>query len=595
MLAVAFTALTLAIWLAQGIGLVHWLGIKGGTVVRGVLAIWLGLVLQSALVLNAYYLVPGLTIDQLAWPVTIVAMIPSLVLFLRGSRPRFEIERGGIWVVALSTVATLLVLRPLLAHDSLGFYFSNNGEFANYAAITDAVQFHDATENLGAFAAVSREAVTGTLAAMLSSLTGKSALWIIQPYAAALAALSFASLGILFRGIAVRIVPVSRFGAIALWCVYAWAIASASAQTFFTLSFVSQYIEVALFFGGIAFLFHAKDLDEKCRFAVLGLLIGVMACVYPEMIVPASGLLAVYELGATKPSRATYRKALVHLAGAFAVGMLVMNKLGATLILGRSGLGGGGWDIYGPHRPVLAFVARLTGFSNTFAIPHERAAMWPLLATILFVAGLAYTVMRVRKERDDRVRGLLAVGATFYVGVAGVFWLVVHKQMPTNYVALKYLLGFGWLAYLLVALVIADANAWRPRLGVIATTIAIVAIVGLWKPAVEFTKQLHRAEKTALFLEHDPCAEQIRGRVYVSAGWFNMAIIGRFLAYDRDLLSIEGRWPDGATQAWFPGQPIILLGQGRSLADDAQVLSPYMVRCSGRNFTVLEPRVGGVR
>jgi hypothetical protein len=587
MLAAGITLLTLIVWFAQGIGLARWLRVGGGTLGRCVVAIWLGLVVQAAVVINAYYLIPGLTIGDIAWPATLALSALSLVLYRRSAAQKRELDRATLLVLGLTAFATVLVLRPLLAHRSLGFYFSNNGEFANYAAIADAVQFHAANENVGAFGTVSREGVTGTLAAVMASLTGKSTLWIIEPYAAALATLAFASLGVLFRSVALR--AGSRLGAVAIWCVYAWAITSASAQTFFTLSFVSQYLEVALFFGGVAFLFHARDVDERPRRAVLGVLLGVMACVYPEMIVPASGMLVVYELGATRPSIAGYRRTLVHLAIAVAIGALVMNRLGATLIFGRSGLTGGGWDIYGPHRPILAFVARLAGFSNTFAIPHERAAIWPSLALILFVAGLAYAIVRLRTERDDHVRGLLALGVTFYVGVAGVFWLVIHKHMPTNYVALKYLLGFGWLAYLLVALALTHASAWRPRLAVVTSAITLVMLVGLSKPALEFTKQLHRSEKNALWLEHDPCADGLSGRVYVSAGWFNMAIVGRFLAYDRDLVSIEGRWPDGAVQQWFPGQTIVLLGEGRKLSDDRQVLLPYRVRCTGHSFTVLEP------
>src|SRR6185295_16601950 len=148
----------------------------------------------------------------------------------------------------------LLVLRPLIEHADLGFYFSNNGEFSNYAAIADAVQFHDAaTEVGGPLGLFSREAIVGVLGAQICALTGKAALWIIQPLAAAFAAVAFASLGLVFRH-AARSYQLGSAASGVLALIYAWAVLSAATQCFWTLSFVSQYLAIALFVGGIAFL-----------------------------------------------------------------------------------------------------------------------------------------------------------------------------------------------------------------------------------------------------------------------------------------------------------------------------------------------------
>jgi hypothetical protein len=592
-----WTLFALAIWAAQGIGVVGWIfgdRPSPSALMRWILAIWAGLVVEVIAVVCLYFVVPGLTIDQLAWPLTLALVAISVALHARTPRTEVtESDRGGWIAIALSLVATLLVLRPLLGAGELGFYSSDNGEFANYAVMADITRYHDASTQTGGLAIASREGVSGALAAMVCVLTGKSALWVIQPVAAAFAALAFASFGLCFRVIA-RALPGP--GQAVLWGLFACAILSASSQCFFTLSFVSQYLNLALFFGGIVFLTCATGLPTWRRLAVLAVLFAALVAAYPEMFVPNAALLCAYEIGAAtslgKPLASTLRTAgrsLACVVAAIAGGLLLINRLALVLLLGRAALSGGGWDIYGPHRPILPFVARLVGFTSTFAPPHTRAQFWSAIVATIVVIALVHALVRFRREPEPALRGLYHLGIAFFVGIVGVFWVIGHRHMTSNYVALKFLLGYGWLAFLLVGLVC--ARAIEARRWVIAPAAIVVAtiLVGLASPALEYTKKLHRAEKDSLYLDGDACAAALRGRVYVSATRpGNDAIVGRFIAYDHDLLSIEGRWPDGTRQAWFPGQPVMLLGDSR-IADDPQIQLPYKPQCSGRGFSLVVP------
>ena len=589
--AVGTTLLALAIWLVQGIGAIEWLAPSPSRLVRWVLAMWLGLVIEVVIVANAYFLVPGLTIDQLAWPVSAMLAVISIALHLR-ARPSSERSHEGCPPIAIAAIATLLVLRPLVAHGTLGFYFSNNGEFANYAAMADIVRYHEATTATHGLVIVSREGVIGAVVAMLCALTNKSALWIVQPVSAAFAALAFATLALLFQRVAR---DASRPARALIWALYACVVASGSSQLFFTLSFMSQYANIALFLGGIAFLAHARESPVWRRLLGLGLVFAALVAVYPEMLVPNVILLGAYEVIAATPSirrdRAVLRetaRAVGAVAVALVVAALLVNRLGVTLVADRAAVGSGGWNIYGAHRPVLPFLGRLVGFANMFAPPRDRSAVWPGLVAIVFVAALVHAVVRIRREPDPVLRGFYHLGWLFFLGVAAMFWVISQHHLQTNYIVLKLLLGYGWLAYLIVALALVRAIQWRPRLIVPASLVVAAMVVGLAQPALEMTKELHRAEKAALFLDDDRCTSALRGRIYFAAPPGPYAIAGRFIAFDHDVLSAEGRWPDGAMQTWLPGDSIMLLGD-RRLADEPTILLPYRVSCVGRGFSVLVP------
>lgn len=594
MAAAAVTVLILLLWLVQGLGVVQWLApdVRRDSVAGWIAAIWIGLLADVLVLANLYFLIPGCTIGAVAWPATLVIAAGSVALYAASPRPRLAVDLHAGAILVLTAFATLLVLRPLAEQSELGFYFSNNGEFANYAAIADAVQFHGAATPVGGpLGLISREAVIGVLGAQVSVLTGEAALWIIQPLAAALAALAFASLGVLLRH-AARRYQLGRAASGALVLIHGWAILSAATQCFWTLSFVSQYLSVALLSGGIAVLAEARELTGWRRMVVLGGLLGALVFAYPEMTVPNAMLLAGFELAAAEPTARARGRAALAMAGALAIALVVTHRIGYGALAARGGVNvATGWPIYGPHRPVLGFVASVTGLTNTFAGPATRHALWPIAVAAVLGAGLVHSFAAAVTERIASLRGLYALAAMFVIGLAGLFWIVVHRGLANNYIALKFILGYGWLAYLAAGLVAARLIARRPRALPAVAVILLVIWVGLAGPAVRFTRQLHRATREALFLESEGRAarEALGGaRAFVAAGWANYAIIGRFLAHDRDLVAVDGRWPDGTGLTPARGQPMVVLGT-RDYPIDPELIAQYRVRWRGTHFVVMEP------
>ena len=555
--ALAITLLVVALWSVQGIGFVRRLmpSLREQPLVEWVLATWFGALTSLIALLELYYIVPAATIGQLAWPVTIMLAGSSIVMWVRSSHSRRRLDAASWGVVAISLVATLLVLRPLLGHPHLGFYFSNNGEFANYAAIGDAARFHDSATAVGGFGLHSREAIGAIPAAVVSQLTGRSLLWVIQPVAAAMAMLAFATLGILTRRVALAFD--ARWPTlIALGLIFAWAVMSASAQCFWTLSFVSQYLCVALWFGALAALVELPVAAERARILLLGLTIGALACIYPEMAVPSTALLVASEL-----AMAPRRRTVARLAVTAVIAIIVANRLGLELVLGRTGMTAGGWNIYGDSRPVLGFFSAITGFTNPFSGPTSTHLVTVGPAAIVFVAALAFAAATIRKAPPS-IRALSLLVILFALGVAGIFWIVARRGDGNNYVALKLLLGLGWLGYLGLAIMVASIARAKPVLGYVALAIMLVFWVDLSRGAYRFTKQLHQVRRTALYDEHDAASirQTLDARpVYVAAGWFNTFIIGQFIAYDHDLVAADGRLSEREHQTFTPGSWILVL------------------------------------
>lgn len=530
--ALAVTLAVVALWWLQGIGFVRRFlpGLREQPLVELVIAIWFGALASLVLATELYYIIPGATVHQLAWPITLVLAAVSIVWFARSPRGPRRLDATSIGVLAMAVVGVLLVLRPLLGSSQLGFYFSNNGEFANYAVLGDTIEFHGAGTHVSGFGLRSREAVGSMHAAIAGSLTNVSVFWLIQPVAAAYALLAFGTLGVAFRKVAITY-RARGITLVALALLLAWAEWSSTAQCFWTLSFVSQYACVALWFG--AFVLVLELPLDRARMVLLGLTLGSLACVYPEMILPSTGLIGVCEL-ARSPTSGTVKSLAI--AACIAAG--VANRLGFELVLGHTGLVPGGWNIFGNHDRPLEFFASIAGLAHPFTSTKAH----PVVATtaaLLFAAGLSWSVLNVRR---GKLRIVHVVTCGFALGVIGIIGVVARRGDHNNYIALKLLLGFGWLGYLAVGTVVSAF----PRASGIAIAVLVVCWIDVGRSAYRFTKLQHQATRTALYEQSD--ADAIRGmldeRPYIAAGWFNMYDVGAFMVYDHDLFAELGGWPD---------------------------------------------------
>jgi len=586
--ALLLTFAILAMWFVHGFGVAHRFvpAARGQPLLLIVLATWFGLIANLLVLIALYFLVPHWTIGDLAWPVTLGLAAISLGLTLGRPRPQFTFNAHDLAIVVFVAFAVVLVLRPLVDQSHLGFYESNNGEFLNYAAIADSTQFHEASFPHPGFSLRSREGVAGIACATICAIANKAAIWVILPFSAALAAIAFASIGLVFRHIVVQR-RAGQLGSVIAGLVYLFMIWSVSTTYFWSLSFVSQYLGIAIWLPLLVFLIHVSQ-QERTTTAILGVALGAMICVYPEMAAPNVALIGAYQVASAKPGARLRTIALFVVA--VAVAFVISHPFHAEILRKASKVGTTGWSMYGPNRPVLGFIAHATGFTNMWFRPYQPthySALPVAIAAVGFGGSLVYSAIRAWREAEPTLRGLFCLGSLFYVGVFLAFAIVVKRGDDNNYVVTKVLTGFGCLGYFLLALTLIDLVRWRRKLAFVPVVFMLALCPELARNALAFAKLQHRAP---LYVESDGEAvrKQLRGRrPMIVASMYSGEIVGRFMVYERNVVSVDGQWP-GQRGQYTLGAPVIVVGDGK-LSSVKEITGNYWPVWWIGNVVLFEP------
>lgn len=563
----AMTLAMVAIWIVQGFGFVQLIAPKAGErpLLHIVLAAWCGLIANLLVSVTLYFALPGLTIGHLAWPVTGVLAAASVGLTVTRPRPHFALDRQTAVIAVCVLVAIVLVLRPLVDQSHLGFFESFNGEFTNYAAMADAAQFHDSsfsTVTSGGFAMASREGIAGVACATMATLSHQPSLWLIEPFSAALAAVAFASLGALFQVLLARR-QASRLESAIAGLVYVSLIWSTATTFFWTASFVSQFMSLAIWLPTVLVLAERSE-DDRTTTLVLGVVFGTLLVIYWEMFLPNIALLGAFQLARARPG--SRLKTLASFGSALVLALVVANRFSFMFLRKATTVSTAGWDMFGPHKTVLRFTANLLGFTTAYHEPARYSRVAVVLVLVGFACAALYSAIRAWREPDPVLRGLFHFGWLFFAGLAMAFALVIKRGPGTNYVAAKVWVGYGSLAYVALALAAIDLARWlarrRAKLAVIPLVLVTLAAAVVTRGAYRYAKIQHRVP---LYLDTDGEAlrDRLHGRRPVIAGeQYSTDIIGRFFLDDRDLFAIEPTWP-GTPGTFVPGAPVVVVGDGR--------------------------------
>ncbi len=231
--------------------------------------------------------------------------------------------------------------------------------------------------------------------------------------------------------------------------------------------------------------------------------------------------------------------------------------------------------------------------TNAFSGPHLPLLLTTGVAWLAFIAAVALAVVQAGKEKDPCLRGLLHLGWIFFIGVAGLCVIVVHRGDENNYIVSKFILGFGWIVYLNVGILVLALVRWRPRLMPAIAVLVLFVGVGVARTSAWFLDFLLQDSKSALFLQGDAAAcRRLLGpdaKVYVGATRVNLAIVGEFIAHDHDLLAVDGDWPNGAHQAFLPTDLLLQSGVDYKRENDPKVHGDYQIEWAGHCVALAKP------
>ena len=577
------------IFYLEGIGLASWILKKYAISSKNIevsLSISFGLAFNTFLFSNVYYLLPFFSISQLAIALNAVLMMISIGLLIKTGRMPSRPSRIEISTLTLSLFATGLILRPLLHLGGLGFYFSNNGEFQHYAVLADALKFNTANFEIGGpFGLHSRESYTSLFIAQLSSITGVPTLWLTQPVAGTFALVFFTSFAALVHVLVPRVI--GRTKRLFVYMLLTSFMLNATSQLFFSLSFVSQYLAMALFVGVFLLLSIGVPLHSK-RGIIANILIGVLCgnvlLVYPEMYPINLFLILLYVvlLYLNKKS-STISDLLKTLLLIILIGF-GSNIEGARSFFSRSLPSSGGWNIFGDLSEFETFSGNLFGLSNPFFGPPKPYA---LLLLCLVVIGFASFLGQNRgNETWTPIRSWRALLLSIAIIAIAIYFYIHKFELGTNYMLLKFILGSTWIGYLV--LILGFAN--RTRIGVSLWVALLLLLGGQAQVGYSFSKHFTEDSKLSIFSLKDATQFQefnIDPNSIYLPNVSPYVIPGKFFIYKEDLSRDKGAW--GGSE-YSTDKLVLVLGKRLKVSDDPLLINNYQTQKENNSFNLLEPK-----
>lgn len=573
----------------QGIGFSSWMFARYKIDLKGIeisTALILGLIFNLFLFTNAYYLFPHFTMKQLSFPLNLIAGAISISLLVYSKRFLGRPASGEIITILLSIFAIMLILRPLLGIRGLGFYYSNNGEFQYYAALADAIKFNPSDFDIGGpFGIHSRESYTSIVIAEISSLVHVPTLWVTQPIAGLYTLIFFTTLTALIR----TLVPDLKSGKYRL-VIYSLLVSlmfNSTTQLFFSLSFVSQYLAMAIILGVFLLLrigVPKRGLESPVYSIVIGITNGSLLLIYPEMYPINITLIVLYLLLINY-----YQKnvAIRSLAKSIVIIVLVgffSNIEGTKSLFSKSLPTNGGWNIFGPIKDIDAFTGNLFGLSNPFFGPLKPSIVALVCLVILLFAGFSNQLKNGKLWNELRIwRGLLFTVAAF---IPAIYAYIYFNQLGTNYILLKFILGNLWLGYIFSIMGLAN----RRKIGSMITACAIVLFFSQVQVGATFSKSFGNDAALSTLTMSDAIYLQQHYReldlLYVPP--ISPYIIpGNFMIQGENLFRRSGSWTR-MTFEFSEEKRILLLGKKLKVSDDPLLTANYEIELERKSFTVLQ-------
>jgi hypothetical protein len=583
------------------------LGRPGRTVLECfVVSAWAGLLAILLVLINLYCLSNNIPAHFFAFPIVSVFSLASFVTYLsfRKRLQRLCITRSSISVVLISLIAVVFISSPFLEKKDLSFYYTNNGEYLYYALESDVVQFHGSDpvvpQMVGSPTTQSREVIVGLLGALFATITGKSSFFIIQPLSYAFAWLAFLSLGIILLRLGV-----GNKTSYWLWSVifvtYMAALFSAANQQFWTMSFMSQYINQDIVFGLIFFLIASKanfralngdiaivkksiiNMDGNEQLSIykpkhppvffsreiflLGLVFAASGCAYPEQLVTTVVVVSFIYIFLSPHFlfRTLYRRVGVLLI-AGVIALILGNFFLLKMISGFMSFyasaafshASAGWNIYGPTSKWAWLIGNLFGLSNIFyAVPcitflskttpcstlwwHMMPTSVPFFCFIfIFLMGVARAVYLFTSAEWNNAKILQGVFIGYFLVAVFALWWLHYQNASNNYMAVKFIITWIWVVYIALAYAFGTLRSFISRC--IITILGMVIFISVLVQGYGYSSGMRIDAQQSRYVESDmKSVRQLTGKqppIIISTQKLDVFnIIGYFLVLEKNI------WP----------------------------------------------------
>lgn len=582
---------------------------------RFVLCAWSGLLLYVVVGTNLYYLTGNIFVSQFAIPLVAIFSSTSLLFFIKNKHKKNKINADwfSLAVLSIAFLTMLLMSTPFLNEIELTFFYSNNGEYTNYALFSDIVQNKvpgalqiykpmDLTQSIFSANLRPRESILGILVAVFSTLFNKSTFFLVQPFSYAISLLFFLTFGALLVWMRAN-VPKSLWFDIVAIVGYAAAFFSSAGLQFWTSSFMSHYINQVFLLGLILFLLHAEI--KQSNFSIqtivaIAMTLTAVGCGYPDFFIPTSAFILFYYYVISKDFsfHVLFQKTVIIFSALILVLILgntiLYDIISQYLVLLLKNIGLPGWDIYGNKNQLSTVFGNLLGLSNVFCgnrIPSTSALY---SAFILLSIGVVKSIFVYQKERSLRFLSLLLYW--HILSCIAIFTMVEYKNMPSNYVAVKLAISGIWILYLTNIYFLGTLKPILAR-GVVVVC-GIIVCISLIGSSISFsrnlyvdTRQSYFTESNAAFLREE--IDPIKTRIISAPQLHNFNIIGTFLILNKDLYPqiIENKYLYPIDEQTINDDSIVLvLGPGHADWDSSTLLKKHHATYRSASLSLYKPR-----
>lgn len=444
------------------------------------LSAWFGVLFYIVISSSIFHGVTTLNTRQFGPYVFIfltLAGIASLIYLIKNKKIS-SAKSLDIFLFLTCIFTALLLITPLLTIASGGYYYSNNGEFINYAAVADMAQYHAANTHLKVTSFgfdqyfSRREIIVGLLCSIFSTVTKLSPLFTIEPFAAVIGLISFLLMGNLYILVLAQHDHVSLSKKTSILLLFLLAIFSAANFQFWSMSFVSQYINTCIFFGWLFFIIKFAPHQKYwslLTISVAGLTLGVSAQTYPEVFIPTTALIIAALFFSTDwRDKNSLRARIIEIVLASSIAMLVGNVFAYHMIVklaSSSATIAAGWDIFGSNHKTLEIFGNLFGLRNLFWFQNNTYLFGLVVYLILLILAIKQTIKLTFTANKSPFKGLSATFLAYLVATTLLFLYTRRAEVKTNYVAAKFAIHFLWLIYIMFAIAIYEIRSkWIARI-----------------------------------------------------------------------------------------------------------------------------------
>jgi hypothetical protein len=519
-----------------------------------VVSAWSGLLALSLSLLNIHFFLKNFSFSPIVIPLILIFSFFSFIALLLSWKRLFLLSKShySLIIFLLAFVAILFISSPFLENKSLTYYFSQNNEFITYAFLSDTERFNNTHITLGI--TYYRELLISLLCAFFAVLFSKSTFFVVQPLSYSLTWLTFLNFGLLVLAIFFKKKSSCWVKSIGL-ISYIAALVSPAVQEFWTSSFLSQYYNQAIAIGLIVFLVSTNlvsSIDRVRHVFALGLAFSALQCAYPEQVLPTVFVVIfIYIFFIDKFSWFNFKVRIGILLGALAVAFVVGNrvfyqflvsyKLGLIFLASPNRIG---WDLYGSTANCSLLFANLIGLDNIRLLQHTPTLV--IVAFIfLFLLAIVRSLAILFLSAWNRLKVIpLLFTSYLFISSASLAWLY-YKNSATNYMAVKFIVAWIWIAYLGIAFNLSTLKNFILRC--VGSSCGIIVTVIIFKTAIQYALVLRSDAASARYSELDAKdiqrVIQKRNLLFLftnslrSSPLNSTSVLGEFLCFENNISS----------------------------------------------------------